>query len=111
MKTLNEPEVELSGQGQDEAVARFSQALGIPNVNADPEIVGGKEFLKFRVGRNAPIYDQALRDTNKSLPDQQSVSGAARPSYRAEPGDRFPRLVRSRSSKRDFGTVNSCDRW
>jgi hypothetical protein len=49
MKTLNDPEVELYEQAQVEAVARFSQALGIPDVHADPETIGGRVFLKFRV--------------------------------------------------------------
>jgi hypothetical protein len=68
MKTVNEPEIELNEQGQLQAVARFSQALGVPDVPAETETVGDRVFLKFRVGRSAPIYDKALRDTNKSLP-------------------------------------------
>ena len=60
-------EIEVGEQGQAQAIAQFSQALGLPDVPAETELIGGRLFLKFRVGRKAPIYDQALRETNKSL--------------------------------------------
>jgi energy-coupling factor transporter ATP-binding protein EcfA2 len=88
MKTVNEPEIELNEQGQLQAVARFSQALGVPDVPAETETVGDRVFLKFRVGRSAPIYDKALRDTNKSLPASHPFRGLL--GLHIEPSTSFP---------------------
>jgi len=42
-------------QAQTDAAGLFAQSLGLPEVSAVGELVGTEEFLKFRVGRRAPV--------------------------------------------------------
>ncbi len=53
----------------------FAKELGVATVESQLEPVGNREFLKFIVGRMAPIYDIALRNTNKKLPDDHPFKG------------------------------------
>lgn len=59
----------------DTTVARFAQALGLSTVPADIETIGGRQFLKFKVGRNAPVYDHALRETLKGMSETNPFQG------------------------------------
>jgi hypothetical protein len=62
-------------QSRDTAIAVFSQVVGVPHVDATTELVGNQEFLKFKVGRRSPIYEYALRQTLKSLPEGDPYQG------------------------------------
>ena len=62
-------------QAQIEATGLFAQSLGLPVVSTFVELVGNEEFLKFSVGRRAPVYDHALRETLKNLPDANPYRG------------------------------------
>jgi hypothetical protein len=73
---------------KDAAISLFAQALGLSTVPASTEIAGGREFLKFKIGRNAPVYDQALRDTLKNLPSDNPYHGLL--GFNIEPDVRFP---------------------
>jgi hypothetical protein len=68
--------------------SRFAQALGLSTVSTSIEVIGGLEFLKFRVGRNAPVYDHALRETQKSIPEENPFRGHLGLSI--EPQSHFP---------------------
>lgn len=69
------PTTESQDSAFDTTVARFAQALGLSSVPAATEIVGGRQFLKFKVGRNAPVYDHALRETLKGMSEDNPFRG------------------------------------
>lgn len=62
-------------KAQAEASGLFAQSLGLPEVSTVIDLVGTEEFLKFRVGRRAPVYDHALRETLKGMPDGNPYRG------------------------------------
>src|SRR5208337_4622925 len=73
------------------AIARFAQALGLSTVPAMVELIGGREFLKFKVGRNAPVYAHALRETQNRIPEDSPYRGLLGLSI--EPQPHFPTSV------------------
>jgi AAA ATPase-like protein len=80
---------ELTTETLDEAkkstTARFAQALGLSSVQSSLEIIGGRQFLKFNVGRNAPVYDHALRETQKAIPEESPFRGLLGLSIQPQP--------------------------
>ena len=88
MQTASAAELE---QAQAEASGLFAQALGLPEVSAVVESAGTEEFLKFRVGRRAPVYDHALRETLEGLPDTNPYRGLI--GLQVDPPERFPDSV------------------
>ncbi len=78
-------------RAQAEASGLFAQALGLPEVSAVAELVGTEEFLKFRVGRRAPVYDHALRETLEGLPDTNPYRGLI--GLQVDAPERFPDSV------------------
>ena len=78
-------------QARAEASGLFAQSLGLPEVNTVVDLVGTEEFLKFRVGRRAPVYDHALRETLEGLPDANPYRGLL--GLQIEPPDRFPQSM------------------
>lgn len=58
-----------------EAKKIFESEVGAPDVQATKSVVGNRAFLKFIVGRDAPIYQYALRETKKSLSDSNPFRG------------------------------------
>ena len=75
-------------QAQAEACGLFAQSLGLPEVSAVADLIGTEEFLKFRVGRRAPVYDHALRETLEGLQDANPYRGLL--GLQIAPPDRFP---------------------
>ena len=80
-----ETEVE---QARLAAAGLFAQSLGLPEVGTVTDLVGNEEFLKFKVGRRAPVYDHALRETLKSLPEANPYRGLL--GLQVEPTEKFP---------------------
>lgn len=67
---MNTTEVVESREDQDArdaAAGLFAQSLGLAEVETIVEPVGNEVFLKFKVGRRAPVYDHALRETLRGL--------------------------------------------
>ncbi len=62
-------------EARAEASALFAQSLGLPEISSVVELVGTEEFLKFRVGRRAPVYEHALRETLAGLPEANPYRG------------------------------------
>lgn len=62
-------------EAQAQASELFAQSLGLPKVSSVIDLVGTEEFLKFRVGRRAPVYDHALRETLRGLTDTNPYRG------------------------------------
>lgn len=75
-------------EAQAEAAGLFAQSLGLPEVNSVLELAGTEEFLKFQVGRRAPVYDHALRETLAGLPDANPFRGLL--GLQINPPQRFP---------------------
>lgn len=75
-------------QAKAEASELFAQALGLPDITATVESIGTEEFLKFHVGRRAPVYDHALRETLNGLPETNPYRGLL--GLQIDPRERFP---------------------
>lgn len=75
-------------KAQAEASGLFAQSLGLPGVSAVIDLVGTEEFLKFRVGRRAPVYDHALRETLEGMPDANPYRGLL--GLQIDPPGNFP---------------------
>lgn len=90
MSTTNEEAIEIQAAG-DEAAALFAGALGVTNVPWQPQDAGTRTFLKFVVGRPAPIYDNALLHTLKHLPATNPFSGLVNLTY--QPAPKFPQSL------------------
>jgi hypothetical protein len=75
-------------QAQTNAAQLFAQSLGLPEVKTLLDPVGTEEFLKFCVGRRAPVYEHALRVTHESLPESSPYRGLL--GLHIDPPERFP---------------------
>jgi energy-coupling factor transporter ATP-binding protein EcfA2 len=62
-------------QGEAEALAIFEREVGTTGIAAKRTVAGNKPFLKFVVGRDAPIYQHALRETQRELSDNNPFRG------------------------------------
>jgi energy-coupling factor transporter ATP-binding protein EcfA2 len=59
-----------------EAVTIFEREVGTTGVQTQITFAGNEPFLKFLVGRDAPLYKHALRETQKALPVENPLRGA-----------------------------------
>ena len=82
------PLAESIEDAKQTTTSRFARALGLSTVSTNVEMIGGLQFLKFRVGRNAPVYDHALRETQKGIPEDNPFRGHLGLSI--EPQSHFP---------------------
>src|SRR5579872_745151 len=74
--TMNEILPMMSeAEGELEALSIFEREIGATGVTAKRTLAGNKPFLKFVVGRDAPIYQHALRETQKALSDRNPFKG------------------------------------
>ncbi len=71
-----------------EARGVFERELGATGISAEPVDVGTDAFLKFVVGREAPFYIHALRETQRMLAESNPYRG--RLGLIARPRTRFP---------------------
>lgn len=60
----------------DEALAIFTREVGVADIKATKELVGNREFLKFNLGKECPLYDHALFSTQQNLSDWNVYKGA-----------------------------------
>ena len=73
---MEEPMVPMpESEGEAEALAFFEREVGTTGIEARRTIAGNKPFLKFVVGRDAPIYQHALRETQKALSQNNPFRG------------------------------------
>jgi Cdc6-like AAA superfamily ATPase len=59
-----------------QAVSAFEREVGLTAVKASREQVGNRQFIKFHVGKNAPLYAHALHNSQTILPPENSFVGA-----------------------------------
>lgn len=62
-------------QAARDAAAIFARAIGISDIEYRLEPIGTETFVKFIVGRELPLYDHALRITQKALPVESPFRG------------------------------------
>jgi AAA ATPase domain len=62
--------------GEAEALKIFEREIGATGVSTQHSIAGSQPFLKFVVGREAPIYLHALREIQKTLSPTNPFRGA-----------------------------------
>jgi Cdc6-like AAA superfamily ATPase len=74
--------------GESEARRIFEKEIGAPGVITKRSTAGNKSFLKFIVGREAPIYQHALRETQKALSEDNPFRGTL--GLLVQKAERFP---------------------
>src|ERR1700738_4621952 len=79
--------------GEAEALRIFEKEIGATGVTTKKSLAGNRAFLKFIVGREAPIYEHALRETQKSLSQENPFRGTL--GLLIQPTERFPDSLES----------------
>jgi hypothetical protein len=82
---------EVLDQAAEKAASVFAREIGTGNIESRIEEVGNKTFLKFIVGRPAPIYERALWATQKSLPEGNPFQGLLNVTYQET--EKFPQSL------------------
>lgn len=59
-----------------EAIAAFEREIGVTGVPSNRVQIGNREFLKFAVGREAPLYTYALYQSQRALSEENVFRGA-----------------------------------
>ncbi|MDO9013675.1 MAG: ATP-binding protein [Polynucleobacter sp.] len=59
-----------------EAAKEFERQIGVTSINSVRVQVGNREFLKFLVGKDAPLYKYALLECQKNLSEDNPFRGA-----------------------------------
>lgn len=59
-----------------EAITAFEREIGVTGVPSNRIQVGNREFLKFSVGRDSPLYTYALHESQKNLSEGNPFRGA-----------------------------------
>lgn len=67
---------DLGKSSFDEAHTAFIREVGVAEIQATSVLVGNREFLKFAVGRDCPLYDHALFAIQQNLSDWNIYKGA-----------------------------------
>jgi hypothetical protein len=60
---------------EDEAKTFFARQIGTSDITVHRASAGSEVFLKFAVGRDAPVYHHALRETQKALSRENQYRG------------------------------------
>jgi energy-coupling factor transporter ATP-binding protein EcfA2 len=76
-----DPDLEEAAQ---DAADIFARAIGVSQVEYRLEQAGTETFLKFVVGRALPLYDHALRTTQKMLPPESPFRGLMGLNFQSE---------------------------
>jgi len=86
---------EIEVKSFNEAIAMFSREVGVTNIEAHNQFVGNREFLKFSVGKESPLYSHALFVTQQSISDWNSYKGAI--GISATTAKTFPESIEARA--------------
>src|ERR1022692_510841 len=78
-----------------QALTVFQREIGATDVQTRRTLAGNQYFLKFIVGREAPFYTHALRETQKALPPENPFRGAL--GLLVQKAERFPESVEATS--------------
>jgi hypothetical protein len=77
--------------GEDEARRIFEREVGTTGIKTRISTVGNRSFLKFVVGREAPIFHHAIRETQKALSDENPFRGTL--GLAIDKVERFPESI------------------
>ena len=91
MTKLSSPPKPDVADAANEAADLFKRSLGISRLSWRLARAGNRQFLKFEVGRSAPVYEYAIRQTQRQLGDDHRFKGLI--SLAVEPVDRFPQSL------------------
>lgn len=84
-----------SAQSREEATRVFERVAGVSSVPTRVTQTGNREFLRFEVGREAPIYSFALLETEKAISPDNAFGGAL--GLQLIPPKNFPASLESRA--------------
>src|SRR5258708_18100532 len=91
-----EPEIGMAEEpAADEARSIFQREIGATDVKTHQTLAGGRSFLKFVVGKDAPLYQYALRATQKALPTENAFRRAL--GLHIQKAERFPESIEATS--------------
>jgi hypothetical protein len=62
-------------QAVKDAIGAFERQIGVTSVPVYHQQVGNRQFLKFRVGRQTPLYTHALHQAQQELPEENPFRG------------------------------------
>lgn len=82
-------------EAHDEVLTIFRREVGVTNIEASKQLVGNLEFLKFKVGKECPLYNHALFVTQQSLSDENIYKGAL--GITTEAPKTFPNSIEARA--------------
>ena len=77
--------------GKSEALRIFEREVGTTGIKTRRSTAGNRSFLKFVVGREAPLYQHALRETQKALSQDNPFRGAL--GLSVEKSEKFPESI------------------
>ncbi|HEY5330793.1 MAG TPA: ATP-binding protein [Acidobacteriaceae bacterium] len=60
----------------EEAIQAFAREAGLANVPVVRAQVGNRQFIKFKVGKNAPLYTYALHRAQQAISEHNPFRGA-----------------------------------
>lgn len=69
-------EVITDAQATQEIVDAVEREIGVNNIRYSVQDAGDRRFMKFQVGRDAPLYTYALHEAQKALSDDNPFRGA-----------------------------------
>lgn len=75
----------------DQALSAFTRETGLATANAKKEYIGNKQFIKFTVGRQSPLYTYALHAAQRNLPEANPYRGAL--SLELQAAENFPSSI------------------
>jgi hypothetical protein len=78
-----------------EALTIFQREIGATSVQTQRKLAGNQFFLKFVVGKEAPFYQIALRETQRALSPENQFRGAL--GLHIQKAERFPESVEATS--------------
>ena len=58
-----------------EAIEAFGREIGVTGIEVEKHLAGNREFLKFKVGRECPLYTHALFEAQKCLSSDNPFRG------------------------------------
>ena len=86
---------ELERSSREEALAAFIREIGVAEVPANVVSVGNKDFLKFAIGRDCPLYEHALFAARQNLSDWNVYKGTL--GVTASSSKAFPESIEARA--------------
>jgi hypothetical protein len=83
-------ETTSEAEDEKEVVGLFERSVGVTNVSVERTQVGQKQFIKFKVGRDAPLYRNAIFRIQKELSEENIYRGAVGLSVDKQSDGAFP---------------------